>query len=100
MERIIENMRKETREGYLKFILNGSWGQAEKEWANLLTKYTSHPDYLDEYKRILEAAKKGESIQDYPIKRRKEFFQMRRAIPKHIKDTLLDLETAITHSRF
>ena len=97
MERIIENMRKETQEGFFKFVLNGTLNQAEQEWTNLLKKYIGHSNYLDEYKRILEAAKKGESIQDYPTKRRKEFFQKRRGTPKHVKDILQDLERVISH---
>ena len=89
-------MRKETREGFLKSVLNGSLYQAEQEWTNLLKKYMGHSNYLDEYKRILETRKKGESIQDYPTKRRKEFFQRRKTTPKHIKDILQDLETVIS----
>ena len=96
MERIIENMRKETREGFLKYILKGSYHQAEQEWTNLLKKYMGHSNYLDEYKRILEAAKKGESIKDYPTKRQKEFFQMHKTTPKHVKDILQDLEKVIS----
>jgi hypothetical protein len=96
MEMIIENMRKETREGFLKSVLNGSFNKAEQEWTNLLKKYVGHSNYLGEYKRILEAAKRGESIKDYPKKRKKEFFQMRKTTPTHIKDILQDLEKVIS----
>jgi len=99
MERIIENMRKETCEGFLKSVLNGSFNKAEQEWTTLLKKYMGHSNYLDEYKRILETAKKGESINDYPTKRQKEFFQTRKTTPKHVKDILQDLEKIIARAK-